>query len=235
MLPLLYVVRMDVEQTYLPEFVRWYDTRHGPDLIESGFHSCNAYHSVEGGPFICNVYEVPDLAVFSSDEYQAVRKNDRQLVEEVLHKISNHSNTVYAQREMAGVPASALQDGGRPSRNGAVSAPVISTLRLNIESAAEAQFLDWFRDVESVRLESVDGWLRARLAKQNGKHPLFPSSQPEWLVLFEWANLQAARFDGSAEVVMDRYRQAAPGSVTDLAYSLGSLSATLLNPHTWDK
>lgn len=235
MLPLLYVVRMDVEEAYLPEFVRWYDTRHGPDLIDSGFHSCNAYHSVEGGPFICNVYEVPDLAVFSSDDYQAVRKNDRQLVEEVLKKISNHSNTVYAQQELAGVPARALQEGASPSRAGAVTAPVISTLRLNIKDGAEGRLLSWFREVESVRLEAADGWLRARLAKQSGKHPLFPSSQPEWLVLFEWANLEAARLDGSAQVVMDRYRQAVPGSVTDLAYSLGYLSATLLNPHTWDK
>jgi hypothetical protein len=235
MLPLLYVVRMDVEKEYLPEFVRWYDTRHGPDLIDSGFHSCSAYHSVAGEPFICNVYEVPDLAVFSSDAYTAVRRNDRQLVDEVLHKISNHSNTVYEQREVVGVPSAALELADRPSRAGAVSAPVVSTLRFDIAEDAEAELLRWFSSVESGRLAAADGFLRARLACQQGKHPLFPSSQPEWLVLIEWANLAAARSDGAPDAVAARYFDGAGGKLTGLAYSLGSLSATLLNPHTWDR
>lgn len=41
MLPLLYVVRMDVEADYRPEFVTCYDPRHDRDLIGTGFHSCD--------------------------------------------------------------------------------------------------------------------------------------------------------------------------------------------------
>ncbi|MYI19042.1 MAG: hypothetical protein F4121_02840, partial [Acidimicrobiia bacterium] len=193
MLPLLYVVRMDVEDDYLDEFVKWYDTRHGPDLIEVGFHSCNAYHSVVGGPFICNVYEVPDLEIFSSEAYVDVRRRDTQLVDEVLHKISNHSNTTYTQELTVGVPESALGPGSRPSRRGAVTSPVVSTLRLDIAEDAEEGFLSWYRADEAARQADRPGFIAGRVGRQHGKHPLFPSSQPDWIVLSEWATAGTAR------------------------------------------
>ena len=232
MLPLLYVVRMDVEPDYLAEFVKWYDTRHGPDLINTGFHSCNAYHSTLGGPLICNVYEVPSVEIFSSQAYVDVREHDKQLVNEVLHKISNHSNTVYRQEVTVGVPQAALDTGERPSRSGAVTAPVVSTLRLDIAEQAIDDFKTWFGESEQER-RSRGGYLRARLGKQHGKHPLFPSTQPEWLILTEWATLADAESDGDAEQVINRLRAAFPGQLSRFEYNVAALSATLLNAHNW--
>ena len=232
MLPLLYVVRMDVEPDYLAEFVKWYDTRHGPDLINTGFHSCNAYHCSTGGPLICNVYEVPSVEIFSSDAYVAVREHDTQLVDEVLHKISNHSNTVYRQEATVGVPDAALGAAERPSRAGAVAAPVVSTLRLDIAAEVEGRFAGWFVASERERRDRP-GYLRARLGKQYGKHPLFPSSQPEWLILTEWATLEEAESDGDAEQVVNRFEGAFPSQLSRLQYNIASLSATLLNAHNW--
>ena len=232
MLPLLYVVRMDVEPDYLAEFVKWYDTRHGPDLIGTGFHSCNAYHSVVGGPLICNVYEVPSVDVFSSPAYVAVREHDTQLVDEVLNKISNHSNTVYRQEVTVGVPKAALAPDERPSRVGAVNAPVVSTLRLDIAESAGADFKAWFERTEQARTE-LPGYLSARLARQHGKHPLFPSSQPEWLVLTEWATLAEAKADGGVEQITERFAAAFPGQASGFQYNVAALSATLLNSESW--
>jgi hypothetical protein len=233
MLPLLYVVRMDVEDDYLDEFVKWYDTRHGPDLIDTGFHSCNAYHSVAGGPLICNVYEVPDLEIFSSEAYVDVRRRDTQLVEEVLHRISNHSNTTYAQELTVGVPESALAPGSRPSRRGAVTSPVVSTLRLDIAAGAEDGFLSWYRATEASRLADRPGFVAGRVGRQNGKHPLFPSSQPDWITLTEWATVDEALGDGEGETVIERYREALGADVSNLAYNVAALSATLLNATNW--
>ena len=233
MLPLLYVVRMDVEDDYLDEFVKWYDTRHGPDLIGTGFHSCNAYHSVVGGPLICNVYEVPDLAIFSSDAYVDVRRRDTQLVNEVLRKISNHSNTTYAQVQTVGVPEAALSAGDCPSRRGAVSSPVVSTLRLDIADGAEGRFLSWYRAAEGSRQTDSPGFIAGRVGRQNGKHPLFPSSQPDWIVLTEWATVDEAVEDGEPDAVAGRYREALGSDVTNLSYNVATLSATLLNATNW--
>ena len=233
MLPLLYVVRMDVEDDYLDEFVKWYDTRHGPDLINTGFHSCNAYHSVVGGPFICNVYEVPDLEIFSSDAYVDVRRRDAQLVNEVLHKISNHSNTTYAQVLTAGVPESALEPADRPSRRGAVTSPVVSTLRLDVAGGSEERFLGWYREVEAARQAECGGFIAGRVGRQDGKHPLFPSSQPDWIVLSEWATAGEAIADGGPEAVTDRYGEALGSDVSNMSYNVAVLSATLLNATNW--
>jgi hypothetical protein len=233
MLPLLYVVRMDVEPDYLDEFVKWYDTRHGPDLINTGFHSCNAYHARLGDPLICNVYEVPDVEIFSSDAYVAVRHNDTQLTEEVLNRINNRSNTTYEQVATAGIPQAALGPGDRPSRAGAVTAPVVSTLRLDIDSSAEAAFRDWFIGSETSRIGSQAGLIRSRLARQHGKHPLFPSSQPEWIILSEWATLDEAIADGGAEDIEAKVQSAVPGATSNLTYNVAALSATLLNAGNW--
>jgi hypothetical protein len=232
MLPLLYVVRMDVEPDYLSDFVAWYDTRHGPDLIGTGFHSCNAYHSFTGSPFICNVYEITQ-GVLESDAYVAVREHDRQLVDEVLHKISNHSNTVYSQEIVIDVPTEALRADDRPSRAGAVSAPVVSTVRLELDGDALDGFERWYRDEEAAAQRERPGFLRARVGRQSTKHPLFPSKQPEWIVLTEWANEGDATADGPAEEVLGRYERGLGDGVSGLEYTVGGLSATLLNSTNW--
>ncbi len=233
MLPLLYVVRMDVEPGYLDEFVKWYDSRHGPDLIGAGFYSCSAYHSRVGQPLICNVYEVPSLEVFSSDPYVEVRKRDRQLTEEVLQKISNHSNTTYRQEAVVGVPAAALRRDRRPSRAGAVCAPVVSTIRMDIADGSVPRFLGWFQGEEATRLAARPGFLRARLARQEGKHPLFPSKQAEWLLLTEWASLDDAAAEGSPEEVVGRHARESGASLSRIEYNMAALSATLLNANAW--
>lgn len=224
---------MDVEDSYLDEFVKWYDTRHGPDLIAAGFHSCNAYHSVVGGPLICNVYEVPNLEIFSSDAYIDVRRQDHQLMDEVLHKISGHSNTTYEQTLTVGVSEAALQPADRPSRLGAVTSPVVSTLRVDIADGAEDRFLSWYRNSEALRQQGGTGFIAGRVGRQHGKHPLFPSSQPDWIVLTEWATVEEAIADGDVEAVGARYRAALGSDVSNLAYNVGALSATLLNATNW--
>ena len=233
MLPLLYIVRMDVEPDYLDEFVKWYDTRHGPDLIAAGFHSCNAYHAEVGGPLICNIYEIPDIAVFSGDAYVNVRVDDRQLTEEVLKKISNHSNTVFSQEATVGVDRDALRDDERPSRAGAVSAPVVSTLRFDVPAGAELQLARQFSGRYGDYLQSQAGFLRSRLLRQAGKHPLFPSSQPQWQIVNEWASLDAVAPQGGAQQAVPQLADALQVAAPTVEYTVAALSATLLNARGW--
>ena len=175
MLPLLYVVRMDVEPDYLDAFVAWYDTRHGPDLIATGFHSCSAYHSFLGAPFICNVYEIPSVDLLGSDAYVAVRQHDRQLTDEVLHKISNHSNTVDSQEAAAWAsPEAALRDGTRPSRAGAVAAPVVSTLEARHRRGRRRAVPRLVQGRGGRGAPGVVGIPADAGGAPVGKHPLFP-------------------------------------------------------------
>jgi hypothetical protein len=224
---------MDVEPAYLDEFVKWYDTRHGPDLIGAGFYSCNAYHASAGSPFICNVYEIPDIDVFSREAYIDVRRRDRQLTDEVLGKISNHSNTVFRQEACINVPEQSMGAGSRPSRSGAVSAPVISTLRFDIQEEREAEMRDFFNTSYADTYGESEGLLRSRLLRQSGKHPLFPSSQPEWQILNEWASLADADKQGDAAKVTEGFASDCPMVIGEIQYTLSALSATLLSADTW--
>ncbi len=236
MLPLLYVVRMDVERDYLTEFIKWYDTRHGPDLIGTGFFSCNAYHSVVGEPFICNVYEIPNLEILSSDAYVAVRKNDSQLVDEVLNKISNHSNTTYSQVKTEGftIRDSDLSS-DRPSRKMAVSSPVISTTCFDYAGVDEALLEKFVSDYFQSHNKLDPNLISLRLAKQSGKHPLFPSSQPDWILLAEWSNFDSAKVVLSNDLLPDKKEAGINELVSNKKSNIACLNATLLNPHAWIK
>jgi hypothetical protein len=230
MLPLIYIVRMDVNPAYLEEFVKWYDTRHGPDLIGSGFFSCNAYHSAAGGPRICNVYEIPAAGIFASQAYVGVRAADRQLMEEVLPNISNHSNTIFRQELVAGVDSLALRPDPRPSRAAAVTAPCVSTHRFSFPETEAEQLLGAFANGYVSRLRAQPGFLRSRLLRQAEKHPLFPSSQPEWQILNEWATLSEATASGDSAADL---QTVTGGMATGIEYGTATLSATLLNAETW--
>ena len=72
-----------------------------------------------------------------------------------------------------------------------------------------------------------------RAGRQSGKHPLFPSSQPDWIVLTEWASIDEALADNDGDSVVDRYAAALGGAVSRLEFQAGALSATLLNSTNW--
>jgi len=173
--------------------------------------------------------------VFSSDAYVQVRKDDRQLMEDVIPRISNHSNTVYRQEVMHGIaPSSGNANPSRASRSLAVCAPAVTTLRFDCPTAQEAELCRWFAAVEGPRQAARSGYLRSRLAKQDGKHPLFPSKQPEWIAVTEWASTSEALQDGGAEEVVQRYRRVlSEATVASAPYNVAGLSATLLNTDAW--
>jgi hypothetical protein len=96
---MLYLARMDVTPSFLPTFEEWYDTRHAPDLITSGFHSCSAFYALEGAPLVHNAYLIPSTDIFSSPKYLGARDPKVDTLRPlVLDNVSNRSNTPYAQR-----------------------------------------------------------------------------------------------------------------------------------------
>ena len=234
MLPLLYIVRMDVNMEYVSDFVKWYDTRHGPDLIASGFFSCNAYHSIRGGPLICNVYEIADIDIFSTAAYQSVRKKDEQLVNEVLHKISNHSNTTYCQTLLLDKLSNIEHfSGNSPCWSRAVKCPVISTSCFDFSPEDDQILRDWVNSYYEHISQSESGLIRVRLLKQEGKHPLFPSSQPEWLLMCEWASVQNAEQHYAPNPFLPSFDHDISSLISDCKSNLAALNASLLNAHSW--
>lgn len=210
-LPVVYFARMDVEASALPRFENWYEAKHGPDLLDAGFFSAQAYHCRVGEPLVCNVYEIPSSEIFYTDEYNskrtAVHDPDRPWI---LDNVSNRSNTAYEQMVTTGVirPDEPWRDG--VEHVGAVAGPVISTLRFDTPDTSDDQVIEW--GSESVPALG-DEAIAVRLCRQAGRlHPSNPSSEPAWVLLFEWETMDQARA-----------AQASHGLTADVSSALGSI------------
>ena len=200
MLPLIYMSRMDVEPDYLDAFVGWCRTRHWPDLISVGFHSANGYLSTVGGQRSCNVYEIPGVEVFDTD-YDQIRAVDQQLQIIVTQKISNHSLTVYEQLMTWGLASHDHADAHRPSLASSFSAPAVSFLRFDADDDERVVAAH----EESILPEVVSrpGFVAARLLCESAKHPVYPSPEPRWSLMVQWANRSAAEVHaGTAEAML---------------------------------
>lgn len=163
----LYLARMDVTPSFLPTFEEWYDTRHAPDLITSGFHSCSAFYATEGAPLVHNVYLIPSVDIFTSPKYLGARdpKVDT-LRPTVLDNVSNRSNTPYAQRVVLNA-----QPGQIPE--------VAFAAGLQFDSAEDPASLDSrFRET----FASYGG--AARFCQRSGSH-INVSEEPQFYVFTE--------------------------------------------------
>src|SRR4051794_5837131 len=76
--PLIYMIRADIDEDYRHDHHIWYAAKHAPDLMAAGFWSARGYDS-DTSPGLWNIYEVPDVAIFSSEAYTAGHKSDAGL------------------------------------------------------------------------------------------------------------------------------------------------------------
>lgn len=228
MLPKIYMSRMDVEEEYFDAFMTWCKCRHWPDLVAVGFHSANGYLSEVGAPRACNVYEIPGVEVFSAD-YDHIREVDEELKVIVAEKISNHSLTVHDQVLRFGMGDDPNDQDG-PSLASSWSCPAMSAVRFEIDPALDDEVIDHHRSALP-ELAQRASFLRARLLRQAEKHPTYPSDQPRWALLVEWADLDAAiaHEETAGALLTNRFGQ----QVSRIMFNAARQVFSLRNPHGW--
>ena len=230
--PKIYISRMDVVEEYRSDFFAWCKNRHWPDLIGAGFFSANGYTSVTGGPFVCNIYEIPGVEVFLNG-YESVRSNDEQLKVIVSQMISNHSLTVYDQLTSFATSGDTVQQiTDKPMLRDSVMGPAVLVIRFEARDLKTSDVLDFFRAMFFPRLAAYGGFIRGRLLRQAGKHPVYPSTQSEWCVVVEWASLA----DASRREVLLSNIIAETGSVVkfgEILENVGKHVCSIRNPDTW--
>lgn len=159
---ILYAARMDVTPSFIKTFEDWYDNRHAPDLIRSGFYSCSAYYALTGSPTIHNIYLIPSVDIFTSEKYLTARNPEvDKLRSTVLDNVSNRSNTPYEQiavmnAESSDVPNSKMALG----------------LQFNSEESIDS-VKQLFSNVFAGCTNSV------RLCRRSGSH-INVSQEPDW-------------------------------------------------------
>ena len=232
MLPKMYNSRMDVDPDYIPEFTDWYKRRHGPDVVSVGMYSAHGYQAVVGSPWICNFYEIPGVEVFN-ETYDRTRMADGQLDVIVAEKISNHSLMIYDQVLTEGIPDSVHDDPHRPSLAGTVIGPAVTTIRFDVPDDERAGLLEWYRLEEFPRLRGSRGFVRGRVGFEEGKHTVYPGSEPQIMVMLEWGSVAHAQADGDPEVVVGRHRQALGVGLSRPSYHLVKHEYSLRHPEAW--
>jgi hypothetical protein len=193
-LPTVYLARMDVEQAALPRFETWYATKHGPDLLDAGFFSAQAYHCRVGGPLVCNVYEIPSSEMFYTESYNSKRTPEHDPDRPwILDQVANRSNTAYEQVVTTGVTAADGPWTPGDGSAGAINSPAISTLRFDVDSVGDDEIITW-GELTLPQWGGHEMPARAvRLCRQAGRlHPSNPSSEAHWCLLFEWESVGSA-------------------------------------------
>jgi hypothetical protein len=228
MLPTIYMSRMDVEEDYLDKFVAWCKGRHWPDLVSIGFHSANGYLSEVGGPLACNVYEIPGVHVFDGD-YTQIREVDEELKIIVREKISNHSLTVYEQVATARLPTP--DDEHRPSLASSWSCPALSSIRFDVPIERDHEVADLVNTEVFPTLTSHPAFVRGRLVRESAKHPVYPSPEPRWALLLEWADMDAARM--SCNSLREPFAAHFGDDLSQTAINAARHIFSLRNPSGW--
>jgi hypothetical protein len=231
-LPQIYMSRMDVEPAYVDTFVAWCKTRHWPDLVAVGFHSANGYLSVVGGPLSCNVYEIPGMEVFSPD-YVQIREVDEELQIIVREKISNHSLTIHDQVATCGVDDGGVDavDDRRPSLRAGWSCPAMSSVRFDTPAGSDDEVLATHLDATFAALREQPSFVRARLLREADKHPTYPSPEPRWALLVEWADLDAAA--ASEPLLVGPLTERLADRVDRVKFNAARHVFSLRNEHGW--
>ena len=228
----MYNSRMDVDPDYIPEFTDWYKRRHGPDAVSVGQCSAHGYQAVVGSPWICNFYEIPGIEIFG-EIYDEMRVSDPQLDLIIAEKISNHSLMIYDQVLTEGIPDSVHDDPYRPSLAGALIGPAVTTIRFDFPDPDRPGLLEWYRTEEFPRLRGLPGFFRGRVCFEDGKHTVYPGSEPEIMVMLEWGRVSHAKEEGDTETVIGRHREAMGPGLTRPSYHVVKHEYTLRHPGSW--
>lgn len=191
--PLIYITRGNLPDDFEEAHHEWYARRHAPEVLGCGFWSARGYDS-DGIPKMCNIYEVPNVDIFSTPQYREMRKND-PFVPIAVSKLHGLTASIYSQIEVVDSEGAAIRQ--IPT----VTGGAISFLRF--DDGDEARTKAWFTKNVVDRFKSAKGLQRMRLLDQRQEHPLFPRKEPQWLVFVEWESEGAMKAADAKNVLTE--------------------------------
>ena len=174
--PLIYIVRAELAADFVEPHHEWYARKHAPDVLGVGFLSARGYDATTA-PHMWNIYEVPNVEIFSLDIYNNMHKND-PFVALAIPKLQGRTVSVFTQVVIASGDGQEIA--GCPTFSG----PRLVSLRFDTTSDAR-QTAEWFRGSVVTSLAGKPGIKRIRLWEQQQSHPKWPSTEPRWSVAVE--------------------------------------------------
>jgi len=190
--PLIYMIRADIDDDYVEPHHEWYARRHAPDLMASGFWSARGYDSATS-PGLWNIYEVPDVAIFSSEAYTGGHRSD-PFLETAVKKLHGRSVSLYTQVRIVDAQGNPIV---RPAT---LRGPVVASLRFESSATAD-RVASWFDERIVGKHARSPGVRTIRLWEQRERHPKWPSTEPRWSVGVEWESEAALNAAGGRKLL----------------------------------
>lgn len=187
--------QMEPPEGWESDFHRWYDTDHIPvRLALSGFEAATRYRAVEGEPKFLAVYELGDMGVLETPEYQAIKSEPSDETKRMLSNVRGFTRYTCEQ----------ISDSGDPGRSG----EYLAVVAFAVPQEDLEQFDDWYETEHAAMLLKADDWLRVR------RYSVRSGEGGDWnrLALHELASLEvmesperaAARKGPKREALVDR-------------------------------
>jgi len=202
--PLIYVVRAELAADFVEPHHDWYARKHAPDVLGVGFLSARGYDATTA-PHMWNIYEVPNVEIFSLDIYNNMHKND-PFVALAIPKLQGRTVSVFTQVIIAG--ADGRDIAGCPTFSG----PRLVSLRFDTGGDAR-QTAAWFRESVVAPLAGKAGINRVRLWEQQQSHPKWATTEPHWSVAIETSR---DADEAVAKDVLERSAKALPATTTKI-------------------
>lgn len=187
----IYTVRLDLTPEVISEATKWNNTAHIQDLLDAGVSSAVRYRSVQGNPEYLHLYEIPSLDTLYTDIYANVKKND-SWGPNISHGFKNHTASIYDQVVM-------LDTTPTPDRKiklaadswGSIRSNYLVTIRMDVADSHYQDFVNWNREDHLPSILGMSTAKSARLCyKTKKQHPTNPSSDPQWLSIYEITSLE---------------------------------------------
>lgn len=156
------------------EFNEWYDEEHIPQrLALPGFGRALRYRETEGERRYLAVYEIDDMAVLSTPEYQRLKQEPGERTARMLASVSGFTRYLCDHVSTEGVEST-------PHR-------YLSVVAFAVPEAEHAVVDDWYETEHSEMLLRAQDWLRVR------RYEVGSGDGPSWthLALHELASLDA--------------------------------------------
>ena len=194
-LPIIYTIRLDMQEDVTDEANLWNNTRHISDLLGSGFLSAVRFRSLKGEPDYLHLYELPNIDLLSTEAYKNVRKYD-DWGPKLSHGFSNHSASLYTQLvtvNIADTPRTFEEPRDPAKSMGAVQSKYLLAVRMDVPPEKADELVKWYEDEHIPLILKVPGFRSARLCRRAGLHPRTPCLDPEWISIWEIDDADAIR------------------------------------------
>ncbi len=192
-LPIIYTVRLDITPEARDEFEAWASTKHIDDLLAAGFLSATRFRASKGRPEYMHLYELPDIELLQTEEYQNVGKNDATIAK-VKDQLSNHSASLYEQVIAVNVPETPRSfPSPRESSVGGVLSKHLITVQMDVEAGREEELVKWHEEEHIPTLLQAKGMVNGRLCRRAANHPTTPCRDPEWVSIYEMEGPETLR------------------------------------------